>query len=173
MSANELVDIVDERDRVVTQATRHEVRARNLRHRAVYILVFNSRGQLFVHQRTQAKDVFPGYWDVAVGGVLSAGEDYDGGARRELAEELGITDAALRRLFPLRYEDTQNRVCGMLYSCLWDEVVRLQASEIAAGDWVDLDVVLERTRRDQFCPDGLEALRLYLSKLDAVRQRRD
>lgn len=172
MSAHELVDVVDDHDRVVSQATRREVRLRNLRHRAAYVLVFNARGQLFVHQRTQTKDIFPAYWDVAAGGILAAGEDYDSGARRELAEELGIADAPVRRLFPLRYEDAQNRVCGMVYSCLWDGALRLQASEITAGDWMDLDVILERTRRDPFCPDGLEALRLYLSKLDAARQRR-
>jgi isopentenyldiphosphate isomerase len=172
MSADELVDVVDERDRVVTQATRQEVRLRNLRHRAVYVLVFNSSGQLFVHQRTLTKDIFPGYWDVTVGGVLGVAEDYDRGARRELGEELGIKDVPLRRLFPSRYEDTENRVCGMVYSCVWDGKVHLQPSEIAAGKWMDLDAVVERTQRDKFCPDGLEALRQYLAKLDAARQRR-
>jgi len=172
MSTDELVDVVDERDCVLTQATRREVRLRNLRHRSVYIFVFNSAGQLFVHRRTQTKDIFPGYWDVAVGGVLRAGEDYDGGARRELHEELGIDGAAaLRRLFPMRYEDTHNRVFGVVYSCNWDRPMRLQSSEIAEGEWLDLDVVLERTQRDSFCPDGLQALRLFLSKLEAARKR--
>jgi len=171
MSSDELVDVVDESDRVVTQATRRQVRAENLRHRSVYVFVFNSTGQLFVHRRTQNKDVFPGYWDVAVGGVLGAGEDYDSGARRELYEELGIDGMPLRRLFPVRYEDDQNRVSGVVYSCTCDSPFRLQASEISAGEWMDLDVVLERTQLDQFCPDGLEALRLFLSKLEAVRNR--
>lgn len=172
MSADELVDVVDEHDRVVTQATRHEVRLRNLRHRSVYVLVFNSAGQLFVHQRTAGKDVFPGYWDVAVGGVLAAGEDYTSGARRELEEEVGLQNVNLRRLFPMRYEDGQNRVHGYVYSCTADAELRLQPTEIASGEWMDLDVVLERGERDRFCPDSLEALRLYLSKLDAARARR-
>src|SRR5512147_2508306 len=85
MSADELIDVVDEHDRVVTQATRREVLLRNLRHRTVYVLVFNYGGQLFVHQRTSDKDIFPSYWDVAIGGVLNAGEDYDTGAPRELS----------------------------------------------------------------------------------------
>lgn len=171
MSADELVDVVDAHDRVVTQATRREVRARNLRHRAAYVLVFNTQGQLFVHRRTDSKDIFPGYWDVTVGGVLTAGEDYDTGARRELAEELGLTGVPLRRLFPFRYEDSHSRVCGVVYSCTSDRRVTLQASEIATGEWVDLDVVLDRTLRDRYCPDGLEALRRYLAKLEAVRSR--
>jgi isopentenyldiphosphate isomerase len=172
MSDDELIDVVDEHDRVVTQATRREVRLRNLRHRSIYVLVFNTVGQLFVHQRTSDKDIFPSYWDVAIGGVLSAGEEYDSGARRELSEELGVTGVPLRRMFPMRYEDRQNRIHGRVYSCTVEGAVRLQASEIAAGDWMDLDVVLERAERDRFCPDGLQALRLYLSKLEAARARR-
>jgi isopentenyldiphosphate isomerase len=170
MSADELVDVVDENDRVLSQATRPEVRQRNLRHRAVYILVFNQRGQLFVHRRTFTKDIFPGYWDVSVGGVVNAGEDYDTGAARELHEELGVQNIGLRRLFPMRYEDPGNRVCGMVYSCTCEGGFTLQASEIVSGEWMDLDALLERTQRTPFCPDGLEVLRLYLAKLEAVRQ---
>jgi isopentenyldiphosphate isomerase len=170
MSADELVDVVDEGDRVLAQATRREVRQRNLRHRAVYILIFNSYGQLFVHRRTLTKDIFPGYWDVAVGGVVNAGEDYDDGAVRELREELGVRNVPLRRLFPMRYEDASNQVHGMVYSCTCEGSFTLQASEILSGEWMDLDLLLERTQHAPFCPDGLEALRLYLAKLEAARQ---
>jgi|ERR1700687_4276754 len=167
--ADELIDVVDKRDRIVTQATRQEVRLRNLLHRSVYVFLFNTAGQLFVHQRTIDKDIFPGYWDVAVGGMVTAGEDYDEAARRELQEETGVASASLRRLFPFRYEDAQNRVCGVVYSCTADGPLRLQRSEIAAGDWMDLDVLVERTQKLEFCPDGIEALKLYLSKLEAAR----
>ena len=172
MSADELIDVVDDADRVVMQATRRDVRLRNLRHRSVYVLLFNSAGQLFVHRRTLTKDVFPGRWDVALGGVLSAGENYDEGARRELREEVGIDGVPLRRLFPIRYDDAENRIAGVVYSCMFDGPLHLQASEIAEGRWMDLDVLIERTQRDPFCPDSLEALRLYLSKLAEVHNRR-
>jgi isopentenyldiphosphate isomerase len=171
MSGDELVDVVDEQDRVVGQATRRDVRRKNLRHRSVYVLVFNPAGQLFVHQRTPTKDVFPNLWDVAVGGVPHAGEAPEDGARRELAEELGITGIALRRLFRMPYEDAANRVCGTVYSCTWNGALRLQASEIVTGEWMDLDLLLERTQHGNFCPDGLQVLHRYLSKLEAVRQR--
>ncbi len=171
MSSDELLDVVDEHDRVVGQATRREVRHQNLRHRSVYVLVFNSEGQLFVHRRTESKDIFPGRWDVAVGGVVCAGEAYDDAARRELQEELGLNGLSLRRLFPIRYDDRDTRAHGMVYSCTSDGPLQLQASEVAAGEWMDLDVLLERTQSDRFCPDGLEVLRLYLSRLDAARSR--
>ena len=170
MSRSELIDIVDDNDRVIGQAQRWEIRRDHLRHRSVYVLVFNPDGQLFVHRRTRSKDIYPDYWDVAIGGVVTAGEDYDSSARRELQEELGIEQARLRRWFPMRYDDAENHVAGMVYSCTWAGRVRLQESEISSGEWTDLDVLLERTQHQPFCPDGLEALRLYLSRLAAARQ---
>jgi isopentenyldiphosphate isomerase len=116
MSAAELVDVVDAEDRVIGQATRAEVRAQSLRHRATYILVFNSQGQLFVHRRTGTKDIYPSYYDVAVGGVVGAGERYDDGAQRELAEE-PASDVLPRPILAFQYEDLENRVNGRVYSC--------------------------------------------------------
>jgi isopentenyldiphosphate isomerase len=150
MNADELVDVVDEDDHVVGQARRSEVRRDGLWHRGVYIFVFNPAGKLFVHRRTESKDIFPGYWDVAVGGVVQAGEDYATAAGRELREELGVRGAPLRRLLPMRYDDGRLRVRGMVYSCTCAGRVRFQRSEIAAGKWLDLDVVVEQAQREKF-----------------------
>jgi len=168
MAASELVDVVDADDRVIGRATRAEIRAQKLRHRATYILVFNTRGQLFVHQRTATKDVYPSYYDVAVGGVVAAGESYDVGARRELAEELGITGSPPRPILAFQYEDADNRVNGRVYSYSHDGPLTLQREEIAAGEWLDLDVVIDRLRQLPFCPDGVEALLRYLDRLASV-----
>jgi isopentenyldiphosphate isomerase len=164
----EEIDVVDTDDHVVGRASRPEVRRGRLRHRAVYVLVFNQSGQLFVHQRTASKDVYPSFYDVAVGGVVEAGETYDGAAQREVAEEIGVSDADLRCIMPFRYEDEANQVNGMVYSCSHGGAVRLQAEEIVSGEWLDLDDLLERTRRQPFCPDGLEALFRYLDRLASV-----
>jgi isopentenyldiphosphate isomerase len=171
MSASELVDVVDADDRVVGQATRAEVRAQKLRHRATYILVFNARGQLFVHQRTATKDIYPSYYDVAVGGVVASGESYDVGAQRELAEELGITDAPPRPILAFQYEDPGTRVNARVYSCAYDGPLALQGEEIAAGEWLDLDTVIDRMQQLPFCPDGVEALLRYLDRLDSVSKK--
>jgi isopentenyldiphosphate isomerase len=168
MAATELVDIVDADDRVIDRVTRAEMRARKLRHRATYILVFNSQGQLFVHQRSGTKDVYPSYYDVAVGGVVGAGESYDQGARRELAEEIGITTPPPKPIVSFQYEDADNRVNGRVYSCTVDGPLTLQAEEIVSGEWLDLDVVIDRAGKQPFCPDGVQALLCYLDKLASV-----
>jgi len=51
MSTPEMVDVVDRNDTVSRSATRAEVHAQGLRHRAVHILVFNPVGELYVQKK--------------------------------------------------------------------------------------------------------------------------
>ena len=88
--AEEIFDVVDDRDQVVGTATRSEVHARKLRHRAVHVFLFNLKGELFVQKRAATKDSFPGCYDSSASGHLNSGEDYDPCAKRELQEELGL-----------------------------------------------------------------------------------
>jgi hypothetical protein len=48
--ADELVDVVDETDRVVATVTRRDVRERGLLHRCTYVLVRNRTGDILVHR---------------------------------------------------------------------------------------------------------------------------
>src|SRR4029450_8207738 len=85
---DELMDVVDDLDRVVGRATRREVRRRRLLHRFSSVLCRDEAGRIYVHRRADDKDVYPGMYDMTAGGVLAAGETYLEAARRELAEEL-------------------------------------------------------------------------------------
>jgi isopentenyldiphosphate isomerase len=125
-----------------------------------YILVFNSWGDIFLHLRTPTKDVYPGHWDVAVGGVLAAGESFADGARRELQEELGV-EAPLEELFPFRYADARTVVHAVVYKAVHDGPFRLQKEEIVRGEFVAVEEFKERASREPFCPDGLEAFAEY------------
>ncbi len=97
----EIVQIVDRDNRITGEAPRAQMRAAGLIHRACYILVFDARERLFIQKRTETKDIYPGYWDVAAGGVVLAGESYEESAARELEEELGVADAPLTPLLGL------------------------------------------------------------------------
>jgi isopentenyldiphosphate isomerase len=152
-SERELVDVVDEEGRTVGVVSRREMRARRLPHRSAYVLVFNGAGELFVHLRVPTKDVYPGHWDVAIGGVLAAGEGFDDGARREAEEELGIA-VDVEPLFPVRWADAHTVVHGMAYRAVHEGPFRLQPEEIVRGQFIALDAVAGRAAREPFCPDG-------------------
>lgn len=133
---NELFDVVDEQDRVIGQAPRHEVHAKGLLHRAVHVMVVNRAGQVFLHKRSQQKDLFPGVWDSSCAGHVGAGEDYDGTALRELAEELGCQPARpLDRLFKLEAQPDTGWEFVWVYRGQAEGPFTLQPDEIECGDW--------------------------------------
>ncbi len=156
MSAEEWVDVLDRDGQVVGVTTRAEMRARHLPHRCVYILVFNSRGDLFIHQRTATKDLFPSYWDVAIGGVVAAGESFDQAAAREGAEEIGVS-LAVEVLFPFTFADAGTICFAHVYRGIHDGPFRLQPEEIVQGCFVRPEEIAKRAQENAFCPDGLKA----------------
>ena len=90
ISSEEKVCIVDAKNNVVGAAPRGQMRAQVLPHRATFIFVRRSTGELVVQKRSTLKDFCPGFYDVATGGVVGEGESYEENARRELEEELGV-----------------------------------------------------------------------------------
>ncbi|HJY80428.1 MAG TPA: NUDIX hydrolase YfcD [Candidatus Binatia bacterium] len=163
-AADEIVAIVDEHNKVVGAVPRREMRTKNLPHRSTYILVFNTQGELYVQKRTMTKDVFPGYYDPAAGGVVLAGESYEQGAVRELAEEMGIHDVPLIWLFDFYFADERTRVWGGAFSCIYDGEVILQAEEVEDVALMTIAEILRRAETEPFTPDGLYVLRRYLER---------
>ena len=96
------------------------------------------RGRIFVQKRTTTKDLYPGYFDVAAGGVLTEGETYDESAAREAHEELGLIAVPLEPHFDFYHEDDTNRCWGRVYSCVHDGPFQLQAEEIESGWFASL-----------------------------------
>ena len=160
--ADEIVAIVDEHNNVIGSAPRRDMRAGKMWHRSTYILVFNSRGDLFVQKRTMTKDIYPGYYDPCTGGVVLHGESYELSAIRELEEELGVRGVPLTSHFDFCHEDGLGRVWGRVFSCVYDGGMVLQAEEVESGEFLSIDTILQRAQTDPYTPDGLLALRRYL-----------
>jgi 8-oxo-dGTP pyrophosphatase MutT (NUDIX family) len=152
--ALEWVDHVDEDDQVIGRVTRRQMRAQNLLHRNIAVMCEDSGGLVYVHRRTETKDLFPGLYDVFVGGVVSAGEDYDACAQRELAEELGIEGPTPERLFMFRFESEHTRSFTAVYRVVWDGPIVHQASEVAFGTFRSVSEILANSEGWTFVPDG-------------------
>jgi isopentenyl-diphosphate delta-isomerase type 1 len=147
---DELFDVVDHDDQVVAQASRREVHAKKLLHRAVHVLIHNDVGYLFLQRRSPDKDTFPNCWDSSCSGHVDAGENYATAARRELGEELGWHDQTLplRPLLKLPaepetgYEFIEIFVLGPLTGPF-----ELHPGEITEGRWIapaELDLLIEK-----------------------------
>jgi isopentenyldiphosphate isomerase len=157
--AEELVEIVDRDNNPIGAVTRRIMRQQRLIHRASYILVFNRQGQLFLQKRTLTKDIYPGYWDPAAGGVVLAGESYVDSALRELREELGVGGVRLKPLFDQYFEDKDNRVWGRIFSCVHNGPFTLQMEEIDDGRFISPSAIEALHTSEPVTPDGLALLR--------------
>ena len=168
MASDELIDWVDEQDRVLGQVTRARMRRENLMHRCIAVMCLDSRGRVYVHRRTDTKDVYPGLHDAFVGGVVGAGESYDDAARRELGEELGIVGPTPEPLFHHVYEDAHSRSQTRVYRVVWDGPITHQPSEVAWGGFCSLPEIASGELSLAFVPDGWEVLQCYVERFGAL-----
>ncbi|MEV6835141.1 NUDIX domain-containing protein [Streptomyces sp. NPDC051133] len=157
--ADEILDIVDAHDRVVDRRPRGEAYALGLRHRCVFIQARDTAGRLFVHRRTATKLVFPSLYDMFVGGVVGAGESYDGAALREAEEELGVTGLAQPEfLFKFLYDDGAGRSWwSAVYEVRCELPVRPQVEEVQWHAFLPEEEVEQRLGAWEWVPDGLAA----------------
>jgi isopentenyldiphosphate isomerase len=134
--SEEIFDVVNDRDEVIDRKPRSEVHRLGLLHRAVHVLVFNSRGRIFLQKRSLKKDRQPGLWDSSASGHVDSGEDYDACAVRELAEEIGLKVAeAPRRLFRFAAAPETDQEFVWVYRCEAEGPFTLNAEEIERGGW--------------------------------------
>ena len=132
----EIFDVVDAQDQVVTSMTRSEVHAQNLLHRSVHVLVMDENHRVFLQLRSLDRDCDPDLWDSSVGGHLHSGERYDHAVIRETEEELGIQlQATPPRLFKLEASpETAYEFCWV-YQIYDNGPFKLDPSEAADGRW--------------------------------------
>ncbi|MYW46052.1 NUDIX domain-containing protein [Streptomyces sp. SID161] len=157
--ADEILDIVDEHDRVVARSPRGEAYARGLRHRCVFVQARDASGRLFVHRRTATKLVFPALYDMFVGGVVGAGESYDEAALREAEEELGVSGLPRPEyLFKFLYDDgAGNSWWSAVYEVRCELPVRPQPEEVQWHAFLPEEEVRRRLGEWEWVPDGLAA----------------
>ncbi len=158
----ELVEVVDEHGTVLRVVSRAEMRAGNLRHRSVGVAVRRiADGAVLAHRRAAWKDVWPGRWDIAVGGVCGVGEDELTAARRELAEEVGIDvdPADLRLLGRGSYEDGDVAAIATVFEVRHDGPFAFADGEVEAVEWVPLADLDAWLAAHPHCPDSAALVR--------------
>jgi len=135
--SEEMFDVVNERDEVIDRRPRSEVHRLGLLHRAVHVLVFNARGEVFLQKRSWTKDTCPGLWDSSSSGHVDSGEEYDACAVRELREEIGLVVAQTpERLFKLAACRETGQEFLWVYRCASEGPFTLHPEEIETGKWI-------------------------------------
>lgn len=132
--SGEWFDILDKEQRVIGKALRSVCHSHSgLLHGAVHVLVFDSKGRLFLQRRSMKKDLQPGSWDTSVGGHLHPGESPAAGALREMKEELGVAPAVLHPAYQYVWQSTCETELITAFATVHEGPFNLCPEEITEG----------------------------------------
>jgi isopentenyldiphosphate isomerase len=152
-SPNEMVEEIDLTGNVLRLVPRRKMRAEQLCHRSVFIAVMSEKGDLLVHKRAETKDIWPGWWDMAVGGVVTPGETWADAATRELHEELGVKGVGLELLGIGAYRDPDVQLVAATFLCRTEGPFTFADGEITEAHWVSQAEIPVWLQGKQFLPD--------------------
>ena len=162
MPQDDLIDVVDEEDKVIYQITRKEAINKKLAYRAIHIFLFNSKGELFLQKRASTKKRYPDYYDSSVSGHLNANESYEEAAYRELKGELGILNVSLDKQFKIKciYEGFPKMIT--LFILKYDGEIKINSKEISAGRFYSVEEIKNMIRTNKFTPSFIQLFEEYL-----------
>jgi len=132
-------------------------------HRGSICLIFNSKNEIFVHQRSFGKDYAPGTYDMFVGGVVAEDDTYDETMKRELEEEVGI-QTEIEHLFNLKVEIPEDRTFYAVYKIISDGPFTLQKEEIIHGKFMLLEELIKFMETGNIKEDALIVFNHYLKE---------
>jgi 16S rRNA (adenine1518-N6/adenine1519-N6)-dimethyltransferase len=163
----ELLAVVDKDDQPLEAMDRATIHQRNLLHRAVHILLLNSRGQLLLQKRSHRKDRFPRRWDSSAAGHVDAVESYLDCATRELREETGVT-AALTKIGRVPASEATGHEFIEIFAGLHDGPFHWNQHEIETGGFFRLEMVDNwiAARPEDFASGFVECYHLIRHRLD-------
>lgn len=150
----ELFPVVDERGNIIGQITRGEAHCgTKVLHPVVHLHVFNSNGDLYLQHRPAWKDIQPDKWDTAVGGHVDLGENVTMALKREVSEELGITDFEPEDLGNYIFEGPRERELVYVHKTVYNGAVTPNTDELTEGRFWTKEEIAENMGKGVFTPN--------------------
>jgi isopentenyldiphosphate isomerase len=169
----ELLDIVDESNRLAGRASRSMAHRTGLWHRGVHVLLFTRDARLLVQRRAASQDKHPDTLDCSVSEHLHAGEGYADGARRGMREELGLEAGSLRRLLQFRWEygPGDNMISELFEGDVDPDAVRADPVEVSGITYMRLAQLKDplEAKSGILAPWFAELLKWYLGRSSSLQ----
>ena len=169
----DIFDIVDENDKVISSALRSEVHLRGFFHRASHVLIFSDESQdrkILLQKRSARKDLYPNLYTSSCSGHVDSGETYDIAVVREMFEETGLSVeiSQLRYIGKLSPSvETGNEFTSVYeFICSENSPSVVRPEEVASLDWVkesDFRKMIDSSP-ELFTPSFLKVYNFYLSR---------
>lgn len=159
----EIVNIVDEKGKVVKTMPRHE--AVFERRQAARILITNSRNEILIQRRSQNKKFYPLHLDLGVAETVQAGESAQDAAIRGLKEELSIDVESLEKWGCLPLDLGKYQRWYEMFKLVYDGEYKIDDDEVCEARFVSKQELDELVKTDKFIPGAL----LMIEKLNEVK----
>lgn len=159
--AEEILDLVNEKDQVIGRITRSEAYAANLSNfRVINAFLVNRQGQLWIPRRTAYKRLFPLHLDCGFGGHVSSDESYEEAFTREMQEEIGLT------IDQISYQDIgtltphQHNVSAFMhvYKVEYNQTPPFNPDDFVESFWLTPQQLLEKIKNGDKAKNDLPKL---------------
>ena len=136
VDCDEMLPLVEPGGLVYGQATRAYCHSgARVLHPVVHLHIFDREGNLYLQKRSMEKDLLPGYWDTAVGGHVTYGEQVLEALFREAEEELGLQAFNPNFLGTNIWETERDREFVFTFVMVGHPDLNPDNAEVSEGRW--------------------------------------
>lgn len=149
----EVLPVVESNGLVIGRSTRKACHGNpSLMHPVVHLHIIDRFGKLYLQKRSRTKDLYPGYWDTAVGGHVTYGESLSEALIREAAEELGLVDFNPVYLNSYSYMNDREHELVNIFATITGRRIEPDNDEVEEGRWWTEDELLDAIGKNVLTP---------------------
>ena len=155
---------MNEEGETIGKATRRECHSGSKQlHPVIHLHIFNDAGELYLQKRSMNKDIQPGKWDTAVGGHIDYGETVEEALRREVREELGITEFTPQFMTRYIFESAIEKELVNTFRTVYNGEIQPDTEELDGGRFWLMEDIKTNLGKNVFTPNfEQEFRRLFL-----------